>query len=36
VGAVLLYINTQHTHGSAEIEYADIYFSATPPQCPKK
>jgi hypothetical protein len=36
VGTVLLYINTQHTHGSAEIEYADIYFSATPPQCPKK
>ncbi len=30
VGAVLIYINTQHTHGKAAIDYADIQFSSTP------
>ncbi len=35
-GGVLIYINTQHTHGSAEIDYADIFFSATPPKTPDK
>ncbi len=32
VGAVLLYINTQHTKGSGECLYGDIYVSAAPPQ----
>ena len=32
VGGLLLYINTQHTQGSAEIEYGDIFFSAQPPK----
>lgn len=32
VGAVLIYINTQHTHGKAAIDYADIQFSSTPPK----
>ena len=36
VGAVLLYINTQNTAGSGEIHYTNIYFSATPPKCPKE
>jgi hypothetical protein len=36
VGAVLLYINTQNTAGSGEIHYANIYFSATLPKCPKE
>ncbi len=31
VGAVLIYINTQHTHGKAVMDYADIFFSASPP-----
>jgi hypothetical protein len=31
-GGVLIYINTQHTASSAEIYYADIVFSATPPK----
>ncbi len=30
VGAVLIYINTQHTHGKAAIDYADIQFSPGP------
>ncbi len=32
VGGVMLYINTQHSKGSAEIFYADISFSSSPPQ----
>jgi len=32
VGGVLLYINTQHTQSSAEINYGDIFFSAQPPK----
>lgn len=32
VGGVLLYINTQHTQTSAEINYGDIFFSAQPPK----
>lgn len=32
VGAVLLYINTQHTKSSAECAYADIFFSSGPPK----
>jgi len=32
VGGLLLYINTQHTQGSAEIEYGDLFFSAQPPK----
>jgi hypothetical protein len=36
VGGVLLYINTQHTGSSAEIEYADLFFSSSPPQNLKK
>jgi hypothetical protein len=35
-GGVLLYINTQHTGSSAEIEYADLFFSSSPPQNLKK
>jgi hypothetical protein len=31
-GGVLLYINTQHTQTSAEIYYADIFFSVQPPK----
>jgi hypothetical protein len=31
-GAVLLYINTQHTQSSAEIFYGDIFFSLQPPE----
>jgi len=31
VGAVLLYINTQHTQSSASCDYAEIFFSASPP-----
>jgi hypothetical protein len=31
VGTVLLYINTQHTKSSASCDYADIFFSASPP-----
>jgi len=30
VGAVLLYINSQHTKSSAECFYGDIFFSASP------
>ena len=36
VGAVLLYINTQHTESSGEIYYTDIYFSRSSPECPKE
>jgi len=36
VGAVLLYINSQHTKSSAECFYADILFSSSPPGAPKK
>ncbi len=32
VGAVLLYINTQHTESLAEVFYGDIFFSAQPPK----
>ena len=32
VGGVLLYINTQHTQSSAEIEYGDLFFSSQPPK----
>jgi hypothetical protein len=31
-GGILLYINTQHTKGSAEIEYGDFFFSSQPPK----
>jgi hypothetical protein len=31
VGGVVLYINTQHSKTSAEIYYADIFFSSHPP-----
>ncbi len=31
-GGILLYINTQHTKGSAEIEYGDLFFSSQPPK----
>jgi hypothetical protein len=31
-GGILLYINTQHTQGSAEIEYGDLFFSSQPPK----
>ena len=31
-GAVLLYINTQHTQSSAEIYYGEIFFSTKPPE----
>jgi Protein of unknown function (DUF3047) len=31
-GAVLLYINTQHTQSSGEIYYGDIFFSVQPPK----
>jgi len=30
VGAILLYINSQHTKSSAEIHYGEIFFSARP------
>ena len=36
VGALLLYINSQHTRSSAECFYANIYFSANPADNPKK
>jgi len=29
---VVLYINTQHSKSSAEISYADIFFSSSPPE----
>ena len=32
VGTVLLYINSQHTKSSASCDYADIFFSASPPK----
>ncbi len=35
-GGVFLYINTQHNASTAEIYYADIFFSATPPRPPGK
>jgi len=34
LGGVVLYINTQHTKSSAEIFYADIFFSSSPPPTP--
>jgi hypothetical protein len=34
LGGVVLYINTQHTRSSAEIFYADIFFSSSPPESP--
>ncbi len=36
VGGLLIYINSQHTASSAECDYADIYFSATPPKTQEK
>lgn len=36
VGALLLYINSQHTRSSAECFYANIFFSANPPDNPGK
>jgi len=30
LGGVVLYINTQHSKSSAEISYADIFFSSSP------
>ncbi len=30
LGGVVLYINTQHSQSSAEISYADIFFSSSP------
>lgn len=36
VGAVLLYINSQHTKSSAECFYADIFFSSSPPKTAKE
>jgi len=36
VGSLLLYINSQHTKSSAECFYADIFFSSSPPDTPKK
>ena len=36
VGALLLYINSQHTKSSAECSYANIFFSTNPPENPKK
>lgn len=36
VGGVLLYINSQHTKSSAECFYADIFFSAQPPETTSK
>jgi hypothetical protein len=32
VGGILLYINSQHTKSSAEISYADIFFSVSQPR----
>jgi len=32
LGGVVLYINTQHSKSSAEIFYADIFFSSSPPE----
>lgn len=32
VGGLLLYINTQHTKSSSEIEYGDLFFSSQPPK----
>jgi hypothetical protein len=34
LGGVVLYINTQHTKSSAEIFYADIFFSSSLPESP--
>lgn len=34
LGGVVLYINTQHTKSSAEIFYADIFFSSSLPEGP--
>jgi len=36
VGAVLLYINSQHTESSAECFFADIFFSSRPPKQTKE
>jgi hypothetical protein len=35
-GAVLLYINSQHTKGTAECLYDDIFFSSSPPDISPK
>ncbi len=35
-GAVLLYINSQHTKGTAECFYDDIFFSSSPPDISRK
>ncbi|MDH4264283.1 MAG: DUF3047 domain-containing protein [Deltaproteobacteria bacterium] len=32
VGTVLVYINSQHTKSSAACDYADLFFSASPPK----
>jgi hypothetical protein len=34
LGGVVLYINTQHTKSSAEIYYANIFFSSSPTESP--
>jgi hypothetical protein len=36
VGALLLYINSQHTRSSAECFYANLFFSTNPPVNPTK
>jgi hypothetical protein len=36
LGGIVLYINTQHSKNSAEIFYADILFSSSPPKIPGK
>jgi Protein of unknown function (DUF3047) len=36
LGGVVLYINTQHSKSSAEISYADIFFSSSPAGGPEK
>ena len=36
MGGIVLYINTQHSKNSAEIFYADILFSSSPPKIPEK
>jgi len=36
LGGIVLYINTQHSKNSAEIFYADILFSSSPPKIPEK
>ena len=36
VGAVLLYINSQHTQSSCEIQFEDIFFAPHPPELSKE